>query len=83
MSPYFLLSILLGGIYGSAFQFWFGKNVKDVIFYVVVGIVGFGLGQALAGLTGWHYVMIGPLHVVEATLICWLTLFISRWLRIQ
>ena len=82
MSPFFLLTILIGGTYGAIFQVWQGKTIKDAIFYVLAGIIGFSLGQIVANILGWQYGMIGPLHLIEGSLICWLVLLAARWLRI-
>ncbi len=82
MSPYFLFSLLIGGAYGTAFHIWQGKTVKDILYYLVAGVLGFGLGQLLANLFGWNFLMIGPLHIVEASLSCWAILFLARWLRV-
>ncbi len=82
MSPYFLLSILIGGAYGAVFHTWQGKSIKDVVYYLLAGIIGFSLGQVIASFFGWQIFLIGPLHVVEASISCWLVLFIARWLRV-
>lgn len=82
MSPFFFLSVLIGGAYGALFHTWQGKNVKDVVYYLIAGVIGFVAGQILANLLGWSLWMIGPLHVIEASLCCWLVLFIARWLRV-
>jgi len=82
MSPYFLLSILIGGAYGAAFHTWQGKSSKDIFYYSFAGIVGFSLGQVIASFLGWQIFLIGPLRIVEASLCCWLVLFIARWLRV-
>ena len=82
MSPYFLLSILLGGVYGAAFHTWQGKSLKDIVYYLFAGIIGFGMGQAIASFFDWELFLIGPLHIVEASICCWLVLFIARWLRV-
>ncbi|MEM7030995.1 MAG: hypothetical protein AAF629_15625 [Chloroflexota bacterium] len=81
MSPFFLLTILIGGIYGAIFQVWQGKTVRDVFFYVLAGTIGFSLGQMVGSALGWQYGMIGPLFLIEGTFICWITLLATRWLR--
>ena len=82
MSPYFLLSILLGGAYGAAFHTWQGKTIKDIVYYLIAGIVGFGVGQLIATFWGWNLFMIGSIHIIEASLCSWLALFVARWLRV-
>lgn len=82
MSPYFLLSILLGGVYGALFYMWQGKTLADMAYYVLASIVGFGLGQVAFQLLGWGLVIIGPLHLIEASLSAIVALGVARWLRL-
>jgi len=82
MPPYLLLSFLLGGIYGALFHFWQGKTIRDLVIYFLTGIIGFGLGQALGNLLELNIFLIGPLHIVEATLVSWLSLFMMKWLKV-
>ena len=82
MPPYLLLSFLLGGIYGALFHFWQGKTIRDLVIYFLTGIIGFGLGQALGNLLELNSFLIGPLHIVEATVVSWLSLFMMKWLKV-
>ena len=82
MPPYLLLSLLLGAIYGTLFYLWRGKNFRDLLIYFLTGIAGFLLGQGLGNLLAFNYGLIGPLHVVEATIVGWGSLFLIEWLKI-
>jgi len=82
MPPYLLLSLILGGIYGTIFHLWRGKSVKDLVIYLITGIIGFIIGQALGNLLGLRIFLIGPLHIIEATVISWISLFVAQWLKI-
>ena len=82
MPPYVLLSILLGGTYGAIFHLWRGKKFRDLVIYVLAGIIGFALGQGLGNLLGFTVFLIGPLHIVEATIVSWVSLFVVQWLKI-
>ena len=82
MPPYLLLSFLLGAVYGTLFHLWRGKNARDLVIYFLTGIFGFVLGQSLGDFTELNIFLIGPLHVVEATGVSWLTLFIIHWLKL-
>ncbi|MFQ5613709.1 MAG: hypothetical protein ACE5H9_16415 [Anaerolineae bacterium] len=82
MSPYLLLSLLFGGIYGAAFHVWKGQSARDLALYLVAGVLGFGLGQLVGNQLGFNLFLIGPVHVVEATLTSWLVLFVTKWLKI-
>ena len=82
MPPYLLLSLLIGASYGTLFHLWRGKTMRDLTIYLLTGIIGFGLGQGLATVIDTGVFMIGPLHLIEATVTCWLSLFLMQWLKI-
>lgn len=82
MSPYFLFAILIGGAYGAAFHIWQGKDIKDVVYYFAAGVIGFSLGQILANFFGWTLLLVGPIHILEASFTAWAVLFLARWLRV-
>lgn len=82
MPPFLLFSLLLGGIYGTLFHLWRGKTIRDLILYFFTGIIGFILGQVLGSLLGLNIFMIGPLHMVEATGVSWISLFVIKWLKV-
>jgi len=81
MPPYLLLSILLGATYGTLFHLWQGKTMRDFAIYFLTGIIGFGIGQALGSLLGLDIFLVGSIHIVEATVVCWACLFLIRWLK--
>jgi hypothetical protein len=82
MPPYLLLSLLLGGLYGVLFHLWRGKTIRDLIIYFLTGIIGFFLGQGLANLLELDLFLIGPLHIIEATVVSGLSLWVMNWLKI-
>jgi hypothetical protein len=82
MSPFILLSFLLGAVYGVLFHLWRGKNMRDLVIYFLAGVMGFFLGQGLGNLMEFDLFLIGPLHVVEATLASWISLFLVQWLKV-
>ncbi len=82
MAPYILLSFLLGGLYGTLFHFWQGKTIRDLVIYFLTGIIGFGVGQGVGNLLGLNVFLIGPLHMLEGTVISGISLFIMKWLKV-
>jgi len=81
MSPYVMLAVLIGAVYGAIFHIWRGKRLKDLVYYVVAGVLGFGLGQTIGAVLGWRLFLIGPLHIIEGSMVGWLALFLARWLK--
>jgi hypothetical protein len=80
-SPALVLSIIIASAYGALFHVWKGRTAKDLLIYLAAGLIGFGLGQLAGHTLGLGIFMIGQVHVVEASLICWLILFIAKWLK--
>ena len=68
MQPALLLAALLSTVYGAAFHFWRGGDVRRLGLFLVASWIGFGLGQIAGTLIGWNAGMIGEAHLIEATL---------------
>lgn len=82
MPPVFLLSFLIACLYGTLFHLWRGRTLRELPLYLVAAVLGFGLGELAGNTIGLDMFMIGPLHVVEASLVSWVMLFIARWLKV-
>lgn len=82
MPPFLLLSTLLGAIYGTIFHLWRGKNLRDLLIYLLAGVIGFLLGQAFSNWIALNLMPIGQVHLVEATVISWGCLLLIHWLKI-
>jgi NADPH-dependent curcumin reductase CurA len=80
-SPALVLSIIIASAYGALFHVWKGKAAKDLLVYLAAGLVGFGLGQLAGDTLRLGIFMIGQVHIIEASLICWLILLIAKWLK--
>lgn len=81
MAPAAVLSLIIGGIYSALFHLMYGRTLKDLAIFSIAGIVGFGVGQAIAVIFDWQFFSIGTLHIFEATAMCWLALYLIRWIR--
>ena len=81
MAPAAVLSLIIGSIYSAMFHLLYGKTIKELVTFIIAGIVGFWLGQAIAVIFNWEFLSIGTLHIIEATAVCWLSLYLMRWLR--
>lgn len=82
MSPSLLLSSLIAGIYAALFHLWRGRTFRELPLYLVAAIAGFALGDLVGDAIGLDIFMIGPLHIIEASLGSWGMLFIARWLKV-
>ena len=81
MPPFLLLALLLGSIYGTLFHLWRGENLRDLVIYVLAAIIGFLFGQGVGNLLESTTLLIGPLHLLEASLLSVVMLFIIHWLK--
>ena len=82
MSPALLLSALIASIYAALFHVWRGRSFRELPLYLIASGIGFALGGLVANLFGLDIFMIGPIHVIEASLGSWVMLFIARWLKV-
>lgn len=73
MSPAIVLGWVLASFYGLGFYVLWGYGWLRLIGYWAAGVAGFFLGHALASLVGLGLFDIGELHVVEATIVSWLS----------
>ena len=80
--PTLLFGVLLSTLYGAAFHLWRGGSVGRLIFDLLLGWVGFWIGQALASQFGWTFFSVGALHVGMATLVSAIFLFSGHWLSL-
>ena len=81
-SPVFLLSSVLATFWAAVFQVIFGKKLVELLLYWFVGLIGFAVGQALAEVLGFRWLLVGQVHVAEATLACWIAMLVARALKV-
>jgi hypothetical protein len=82
LSPSFVFSLLLASLYGAVFHFIWGKRWRDLAVYWIVALLGFAIGQFIFDLLGFSVYVIGEVRVVESTVVCWVCLFVARWLNV-
>ena len=81
-SPMFLVSSALATLWAAMFHLLLGRKVVDLILHWFIGLIGFGVGQAMAEALGLRWLLVGQVHIIEGTLACWLAMFIARWLKV-
>ncbi len=80
--PSLVLALALASLYSLLFFLILGHGWLRLIFYWIVGVAGFFLGQWIATLVGLSIFNIGDLNLVEGTVVCWVGLFAARaWRR--
>jgi len=83
LSPALVLSAILAAMYACAFHLWLGRNLQELALYLVASGLGFALGQIVGERTGWEALMLGQVHLLEATGGSILLLLVARWLRVH
>lgn len=81
-SPALVLSAVIASIYGVLFHFIYGRTLKQLGIYWLAALVGFALGQVLAGALGWRILMIGEVHLLEGTIGSGVALSIAKRLKL-
>lgn len=81
-SPLLVLSLVLATLYAAAFHLLWGKSGKGLLVSWMSAVLGFAVGQILAASLGWRDVLIGELHLLGASLFCWLFMFLASRLRL-
>jgi len=78
--PALLIGILISTLYGAAFHLWRGGNLWRLLLYLVLGWLGFWLGQFIAMRVDWSFGNLGQLNLGMATLFSAIFLFGGYWL---
>ena len=80
--PALLLGIVLSVAYATLLHLWKGRNLRDLLLYLVASAGGFAVGQLLGLLLQIPLPRIGQIHVVEASLFAWIALIGIRELTV-
>jgi len=81
-SPAFILGSAIGSLWAAIFYLGSGKKLADLVLYWFVGLVGFFVGHAIAEALGFHWLMLGQVHILSGTLGCWIAMLVARWLKV-
>jgi len=78
LNPTLLLAVLLAIGYASLFHLWTGRNLRDLLVYVVAAGVGVIIGQWIGSSLELNFLRIGQLHTLEVTVAAILSLLLVR-----
>ncbi len=81
-SPPLALSLVLASFYAGLFHLIWGQLWGEFVLYWITAIIGFGLGQAIGNVIGLNVLMVGEVHLLETSLVCWGALFVAKWLKV-
>ena len=78
----FVLSLVLASIYAGAFHVVKGKALVELPIFWAASLIGFAVGELAAQALRLDFLLIGELHVVEASIVSIACLFVARWLKV-
>jgi len=82
LSPALLLSLVIALLYAALFHLWRGQTLRDLRVFALAALAGFAVGQGVGRLTGLPWLVVGQVHMLEASLFSWLALFIAKRLKV-
>ena len=80
--PMVVLAVLLASLYATVFHVMKGKTLVELPIFWVASLLGFATGELAARVLSLNVLMIGELHVLEASIVSIAFLFIARWLKV-
>lgn len=83
LNPTLLLGLLLSAGYAALFHLWTGRTLRGLILYLIASGLGFGIGQWAGQATGFDFLQIGQLHLLETAVGAFLALLIVRTLNFE
>lgn len=79
-APALVFSLVLALAYAVAFFLWRGRGLRGLVFLWLAALVGFASGHLVGEVWGFVPWTVGQVHVLEATVVAFLFLFIAQWL---
>jgi hypothetical protein len=76
--PLLILSLVLVTLYSALFHLLWGRTFKQLLLSWLAALLGFAVGQVLASAVGWRDLLIGELHLITASVMCWLLMALAR-----
>lgn len=76
--PLLVLSLVIATLYSSLFHLRWGTTLRELFTSWVAALLGFASGQLLASAFSWRDVLIGELHLMAASIACWLFMALAK-----
>lgn len=67
--PAVVLSLVIATLCALVFYVLRGKALRQLAAYWVAGLIGFFVGQWLAGVMGWRFLVVGQVHPLEGVIL--------------
>jgi len=82
LSPALVLGLVMALLYAALFHLWQGRTLRDLGVFCLAALLGFAIGQGVGKLVRLPWLVVGQLHMLEASLFSWLALLIARGLKV-
>ncbi len=79
--PAVVLSLVIASLYAGLFHSVFARRAGEIVRYWLAALAGFAVGALVGLLVPWRVLIIGELHLFEASVACVAGLFLTRWLH--
>lgn len=82
MSPLLVLSVVIATLYAAVFHFFWGSTLRQLLISWLAALLGFSIGQVVASAFSWRDILIGELHLLTASVICWVSMALARRIKL-
>jgi hypothetical protein len=82
LNPALIFGLLLSAAYAALFHLWTGKNLRNLVVYLLAAMLGFGAGQWAGQMMQLDLLRIGQLYLLETGLGALLALLLVRTLNL-
>jgi hypothetical protein len=79
-APGLLLSLVVASALGVGFYLWQGRRHRDLLFFWLAAVIGFGSGHLVGVVWGFVPWTVGEVHILEGCVVAVLFLVLARWL---
>jgi len=78
--PSLLIALIISTIYGLLFHLWRGGGAGKLLLDLILGWIGFGLGQWIGNIIPFEILNFGSLNLGYATICSFVCLAAGNWL---
>jgi hypothetical protein len=80
--PGLLFGLIISALYAGLYHLWGGRNLRDLLVFMIASAAGFAIGQVIGVLLGMPLPHVGQVYIFEASVFAWLAMIGARELRI-
>jgi uncharacterized membrane protein YeaQ/YmgE (transglycosylase-associated protein family) len=77
--PSLILGFLIATLLGAFLHLILGGGLGRLLLYILMGWLGFWVGQVIASYLGWSFDRLGQIHLMTASIVCVLFILIGHY----